>query len=417
MASKAVTHYLQFDIQWASIALIWYDYALTFPMEIQYLWTSKFRFSTFLYILCRYALLANVLYLLDIAGKLTENCNTWYQFIGALSVLGRAAVIVVFAGRTWAVWGQNRFVLAYMSILGAACVALDIVRILQLCVIVIDYHHPSRLMSPGFDALVVRVSQCKALSICIALSALICRYSPSGLSLRFFATIICKTDSGNPASDLLSILMVVFEYSSAILNSIRCIQAFRAHGKSFEEQKEGFQFLLFEQGIFYFSIVSLFTTAAVILNFQAPSGFFQRLLNALTLPLSGLLTARFLLHMREWEYKNSPGAMTIHGIQNGGPEGHLSATISFRAASVALSTIITSDFGSDPVARGPNPKNSRNRSTGASQSEGNDSIPSTPSTTSHSRVDVESQPHPEPTMKSESSTESVKEGKKRVQYA
>ncbi|KAF8826105.1 hypothetical protein HHX47_DHR6000719 [Lentinula edodes] len=118
--------------------------------------------------------------------------------------------------------------------------------------------------------------------------------------------------------------------------------------------------------------------------------------------------------MREWEYKNSPGAMSIHGIQNGGPEGHLSATISFRAASVALSTIITSDFGSDPVARGPNPKNSRNRSTGASQSEGNDSIPSTPSTTSHSRVDVESQPHPEPTMKSESSTESVKEGKKRV---
>ncbi|KAJ3866998.1 hypothetical protein EV359DRAFT_35452, partial [Lentinula novae-zelandiae] len=377
------------------------DYALTFPMEIQYLWTSKFRFSTFLYILCRYALLANVLYLLDIAGKLTEkyvyvslylfnsklmiypitSCNTWYQFIGALSVLGRAAVIVVFAGRTWAVWGQNRIVLVYMSILGAACVALDI-----------------------------------ALSICFALSALICRYSPSGLSLRFFATI-SKTDSGHPASDLLSILMVVFEYSSAILNSIRCIQAFRAHGKSFEEQKAGFQFLLFEQGIFYFSIVSLFTTAAVILNFQAPSGFFQRLLNALTLPLSGLLTARFLLHMREWEYKNSPGAMSIHGIQNGGPEGQFNTTFSFRAASVALSTIITSDFGSDPVARGPNPKNSRNRSTGASQSEGNDSIPSTPSTTSHSRADVESQPHPEPTMKSESSTESVKEGKKRVQYA
>ncbi|KAJ3929387.1 MAG: hypothetical protein NXY57DRAFT_1016850 [Lentinula lateritia] len=227
MASKAVTHYLQFDIQWASI-----DYALTFPMEIQYLWTSKFRFSTFLYILCRYALLANVLYLLDIAGKLTENCNTWYQFIGALSVLGRAAVIVVFAGRTWAVWGQNRIVLVYMSILGAACVALDITHV------------------PGLRC------------------------------------------TGGSTSDLLSILMVVFEYSSAILNSIRCIQAFRAHGKSFEEQKAGFQFLLFEQG--NDSIVSLFTTAAVILNF---SGFFQRLLNALTLPLSGLLTARFLLHM------------------------------------------------------------------------------------------------------------------------
>ncbi|KAJ3752989.1 hypothetical protein EV360DRAFT_54228, partial [Lentinula raphanica] len=152
-----ISSYLQFDIQWASIALIWYDYALTFPMEVQYFWTSKVRLSTFLYILCRYALLANVLYLLDIAGKLTDKyvvsivcftsktvfCNTWYQFIGALSVLGRAAIIVsivmeklftalpkvVFTGRTWAVWGRNRFILAYMSFLGVICVALDITHV------------------------------------------------------------------------------------------------------------------------------------------------------------------------------------------------------------------------------------------------------------------------------------------------
>ncbi|KAJ3986295.1 hypothetical protein F5890DRAFT_1572421 [Lentinula detonsa] len=290
-------------------------------MEVEYLWTTKFRLSTFLYILCRYALLANTLYLVDIAGKLTENCNTWYQFIGALSVLGRAAVIVVFTGRTWAVWGKNRIVLVYMSILGATCVALDIYRTVS-------------------------------------------------------------------ASDLLSILMVVFEYSSAILNSIRCVQAFKAHGKSMKEQKEGFQYLLFEQ-------VSLFTTAAVILNF---SGFFQRLLNAFTLPLSGLLTARLLLHLRQWEYMHSPAAMTIH---NGGQD-QFGTEFSFRAASVALSTMITSDFGSDPVARGPNRKNAR----------GDDFTPSSPSQISN-RPDIESQSTPE-LVKSEGSTEAVKEGKKPV---
>ncbi|KAJ3789805.1 hypothetical protein GGU10DRAFT_26054 [Lentinula aff. detonsa] len=321
MASKAATHYLQFDIQWASIALIWYDYALTFPMEVEYLWTTKFRLSTFLYILCRYALLANTLYLVDIAGKLTENCNTWYQFIGALSVLGRAAVIVVFTGRTWAVWGKNRIVLVYMSILGATCVALDITHV------------------PG---------------------------------LR------CTGGSSIPI--------------------IRCVQAFKAHGKSMKEQKEGFQYLLFEQGIFYFSIVSLFTTAAVILNFQAPSGFFQRLLNAFTLPLSGLLTARLLLHLRQWEYMHSPAAMTIH---NGGQD-QFGTEFSFRAASVALSTMITSDFGSDPVARGPNRKNAR----------GDDFTPFSPSHIS-TRPDIESQSTPE-LVKSEGSTESVKEGKKPV---
>ncbi|KIK50770.1 hypothetical protein GYMLUDRAFT_252670 [Collybiopsis luxurians FD-317 M1] len=280
------------------------DYVLTFPMEVQYLWTSKFRLSTFLYVLCRYALLANVLYLLDIAGKLTENCNTWYQFISALSVLGRAAVIVVFTGRTWAVWGKNRFILAYMSLLGVTCVALDITHV------------------PG-----LRCAGSSTIPMSAARSSL---HSPN---------------------DLLSILMVVFEFSSAILNSIRCVLAFRAQGRSWKEQREGFQFLLFEQGIFYFSIISLFTTAAVILNFQAPSGFFQRLLNALTLPLSGLLTARLLLHIREWEYKHSPAGINDQGDQ---PE-HATLSLSFRGAAATVSTMLYSDFGSDPVARGTLP--------------------------------------------------------------
>ncbi|KIK50766.1 hypothetical protein GYMLUDRAFT_182303 [Collybiopsis luxurians FD-317 M1] len=127
------------------------DYALTFHMEVQHIWTSKFRLSTLLYVLCRYALVSNIIFLLASAGKLTEDgavpltiewsrlidtdktstshCNTWYQFISALSVLGRAAVIVVFTGRTWAVWDRNRLILAYMSLLGVACIALDITHV------------------------------------------------------------------------------------------------------------------------------------------------------------------------------------------------------------------------------------------------------------------------------------------------
>ena len=53
-------------------ALLYYDYALTFPDEIKYIWKDKFRLSTVLYICCRYAMVANVLYLLAISGKLTS---------------------------------------------------------------------------------------------------------------------------------------------------------------------------------------------------------------------------------------------------------------------------------------------------------------------------------------------------------
>lgn len=51
-------------------ALLYYDYVLTFQKEVRYIWREKFRFSTALYICCRYALVANVLYLLAIADKL-----------------------------------------------------------------------------------------------------------------------------------------------------------------------------------------------------------------------------------------------------------------------------------------------------------------------------------------------------------
>jgi hypothetical protein len=59
------------------------------------MWTKKslHRLSTILYILCRYAMVANVLYLLAVAGRLGSSCDTWYKFVGAISVAARAAVL------------------------------------------------------------------------------------------------------------------------------------------------------------------------------------------------------------------------------------------------------------------------------------------------------------------------------------
>jgi Family of unknown function (DUF6533) len=54
----------------ALTALLYYDYALTFGMEVKYMWGQKFRISTVLYIWCRYALVANIIYLLTISGKI-----------------------------------------------------------------------------------------------------------------------------------------------------------------------------------------------------------------------------------------------------------------------------------------------------------------------------------------------------------
>ncbi|KAF4585119.1 hypothetical protein EYR40_001955 [Pleurotus pulmonarius] len=237
MATKAATHYLQFDIQWSSIALLFYDYALTFPLEVKYIWGSKVRLSTTLYIFCRYALVANVLYLLAIANRLKQ----------------RVHVPVV-------------------------------------------------------------------------------RQQPLTIST---------------ANLLLSILMVVFEYSSAILTITRSLMAFKVGRR--KGRSKGLINIIFEQGVLYFSIISLFTTTAVILNVEAPAGFFQRLLNAYTLPLSGLLTARFLLHIRAYEDKEHSRALAAQTRTGTLHFDTLTTLASFRAAAGDAISSMVDQFGGDPV--------------------------------------------------------------------
>jgi hypothetical protein len=84
-------------------------------------------------------------------------------------------------------------------------------------------------------------------------------------------------------------------------------------------------------------------------------GFLQRLLNALTLPwvdrhssvillktwcrsLSGLLTARFILHLRQWEGKHSARSM------------EMSTNLQFTSVMDTIDTYL-GEFGDDPLQR------------------------------------------------------------------
>ncbi|KAJ3801752.1 hypothetical protein GGU11DRAFT_674332 [Lentinula aff. detonsa] len=141
---------LQFEIQYASIVLIWYDWILTLPMEVKYIWGSKIRVSTIIYILCHYALLGNILYLFAISHMLKPRashayallcsffCDTWYKIVGALSILGRAAIMCLvifrprflsFTARAYAVWGRRRVIFAYLASIWIICIGLDIAHV------------------------------------------------------------------------------------------------------------------------------------------------------------------------------------------------------------------------------------------------------------------------------------------------
>lgn len=67
------------------VALIYYDYFLTLPREITYIWQRPFHILTVLYFFCRYSLLSNVIY----------GAGLYEKFIGArVSTLRLSSLIL-----------------------------------------------------------------------------------------------------------------------------------------------------------------------------------------------------------------------------------------------------------------------------------------------------------------------------------
>lgn len=268
--------FIQFCIQFAALSVLYYDYILTFRDEFNLVWRAKFRLSTLLYICCRYALVANLLYTLNIAGKLNHGCDQWYRTISALSLLGRTAVIISFTARAYAVYRGNKIILAIVGSLGLCTSILGVLHVPHV-----------RCVGPPTDPIY---------------------------------------------NTLLGIMMVVFETVTTALTTWKCVTAMQGRFKRDGSNQKMLHYVVFQQGISYFCVVTLLTLASIVLNFEAPRGsFLQRLLNAFVLPFSCLFTARFILHLRAWEVKTTKGkyssnAETVIGEQSviefsNGPNG------------------------------------------------------------------------------------------------
>ncbi|RXW19912.1 hypothetical protein EST38_g5940 [Candolleomyces aberdarensis] len=216
---------IQFCIQYSSLALIYYDYFLTLEREILYVWKRPFHLLTIMYFLCRYALVANVVYLTGLINKSM---------------------------------GQ---------------------RLVQLT-----------LSTPR----PIPYRSWRARSSCDSMYLL-------SSSVGIFGRI--------------GILMttLIYELLATGLLAYGCVRSLKSVG-SLKEQKDSLVFLMLKEGLSYSGFVTIFTTASMILQYTAPAGsFFQRLLNGLTMPISGMMTARFLLHVREWQDGGTPGDCETEG--------------------------------------------------------------------------------------------------------
>ncbi|KAM6488953.1 hypothetical protein JOM56_015589, partial [Amanita muscaria] len=234
--------------------MLYYDYTLTFLDEVKYIWGSKLSLSTFLYIGCRYALVANVVYILAylniihdrVSFSASSSCDIGYKICGVLSIIGRASVLSVWGLRTYALYSGSKVILVWFVSLGLACFISDVVH--------------------------VAGNRCH------------------GQPLYPFATLL------------------------AIIRSARTLRDL----KGTDGWDNSYSYFLLKQGILYTTTVSGFLIAATCLNFLYSESLERRILNALSLPICGIMTARFLLCLRKRNRDQE-----TQGSQNGEELGQL----------------------------------------------------------------------------------------------
>jgi len=281
-AAAAQDAYIKWGLQWSSIALVYYDYALTFPSEVKYMWRagSHKKLSTLLYILCRFSLISNVLYAISISDLVTKSSTAIYQTVlSSVSVVTRAGILTVFLMRTYAVCGQSKLVLLGLGLILVAIVVLD--------------------------------------------------------SARLALSDVPQTDT------TCAILVCVYDTVSTVLTILASLRPLRAGSRPMKDLYSTFHYLVLEQGVLYFCAISSFTIPAAVFQF----GMLQKFLNMFTLPFSGILAARFLLHLRAY----SDCKIFISDNDGSLEPYHDSQVSTFRAVGRAIASTID-DFDHDPMS-------------------------------------------------------------------
>ncbi|TFK23988.1 hypothetical protein FA15DRAFT_756834 [Coprinopsis marcescibilis] len=236
---------LEYTVQFCSLALLYFDYLLTLGDEVKYIWMEKWRKPTILYFMCRYSLVANLLYFLSISEEVTGlNCDAGYIICGVLSIVGHAGIVSVWTARTCAVYNNSKIVAGFLGTIGGTVLILLMIR------------------TPFIRCLPV--------------------YQP----LPGFRGAI-------------SALMLFFDVASFVLATVRVWKSARESKVLLSQGAGTYSRVLFSQGFFYIGGVAALSISSLVLNFKAWSGgIVVRILNGLKLPLSGFLTARFILALR-----------------------------------------------------------------------------------------------------------------------
>ncbi|KAJ8596599.1 hypothetical protein M405DRAFT_877501 [Rhizopogon salebrosus TDB-379] len=109
----------------AGLGVLIFDYFLTLGHEVRWTWNTGWRFNRVIFVISRYMpfVAASMTAYAAIAARINENCSRFSSASNAIHIISIVAAEGLLIIRTYAFWGRNKKILAFLLVVAAICIS------------------------------------------------------------------------------------------------------------------------------------------------------------------------------------------------------------------------------------------------------------------------------------------------------
>ncbi|KAG7092745.1 hypothetical protein E1B28_009072 [Marasmius oreades] len=252
-------------IEYSSLAVLLFDYMLTFGREVNYVWfKSPWNFGRMLYFLTRYLPFGGVFltFLVDVLRNASlSTCKILTQAAVYSTVADVIIAEIVLTMRVWAIWSRSRFVCFGLTAIALALASLCVATVARV---------PVQEDTFGTDL-----------------------HSAYGVCPPYFANSSAITTCW--------VVLVAYESVLLILTLAKAIDLYRHRTGGTSSLIN----IFFVDGLSYNGFILASSTANIIVRYKTTPSEYINLLTSLQPVVHSVLTSRMMLHLKQDAVKSS----------------------------------------------------------------------------------------------------------------
>ncbi|KLO07755.1 hypothetical protein SCHPADRAFT_634838 [Schizopora paradoxa] len=116
----------------SAFTLLAYDSILNIDHEVNYIWSQRWSFVSFIYIASKYLAFVDGALTIDLLlrpERSPDECLTVFRLMTYFVLSGMVLAEIILLLRTWAIWGLSRYILAYLIVIDVAVAIVSFSRL------------------------------------------------------------------------------------------------------------------------------------------------------------------------------------------------------------------------------------------------------------------------------------------------